>query len=251
MQPMQTATPVPHKTHLLRRVVADRSFKILVSLAILIIAVIVLRRMFHDINWADVKKAVSAYPCPTLGLSFSAMCISYLSLSLYDVILLRGVTEVKLPSAIPMMTGFSSMAVSNLLGFSWLTGGAIRYRIYSAFGVDIGAVARLIATSWVGFFIGVLTLVGGLMVLHPKGLSEVFPLSKTQETILGLIVVAGILGLYVWTAKTRRFIGFGSYKLELPLAAAIAKITAISILVLSDKCEAVSVLKKLQSVRLR
>lgn len=226
---MQTAAPATPEAHPLRRFLAHPALRLLVPLLITALALVVLHRMSHDINLADVKADARAYPLSVLALSFGAMCISYLALSLYDVIILRGVTDVKLPVGIQMMTGVSSMAVSNMLGFSWLTGGAIRYRVYAAFGVDISAVAKLIATSWVAFFFGLLLLVGGLMAVHPKGLAEVISLSPTIETVLGSTIIAAIAAYFFWTAKTRRSVGFGPFKMDLPLASDGLKMTAISI----------------------
>lgn len=227
---MEPGPDLPERQHVLRQVVSHRAVQLIVPLAITALAMVVLHKMFSSISLACVGQDVRTYSSTALLLSVGAMCVSYLALSLYDVILLRGVTEVKLPLGIPMMTGFSSMAVSNLLGFSWLTGGAIRYRIYSGFGVDMGAVARIIATSWIGFFIGVITLIGALMVFHPTGLSQVFALSDRQETVIGVSVLTAIAAGLVWTAKTHRKVGFGAYMIELPLASVIAKITLVSVI---------------------
>ncbi len=226
---MQTAAPVLPEPHPIRCFLAHPALRLVVPLLITAIALFVLHRMSVDINLVDVKTDARAYPLHVLAQSFGAMCISYLALSMYDVIIIRGVTNVKLPRGVPMMTGVSSMAVSNLLGFSWLTGGAIRYRVYAAFGVDIGAVAKLIATSWVAFFFGLLVIIGGLMVVHPKGFSEVISLSPVLETAMGLAIIAAIVAYFIWTAKTRRSIGFGQFRMDLPLASDGLKMTSISV----------------------
>jgi phosphatidylglycerol lysyltransferase len=226
---MQPVVPVQPETTLVQRLLSHPVLRLVVPLLMTGIALFVLHRMSTDINLADVKSDARAYPVHVLLLSFGAMCISYLALSLYDVIIIRGVTDVTLPAGVPMMTGVSSLAISNMLGFSWLTGGAIRYRIYAAFGVDIGAVARLIATSWAAFFVGLTVLMGGLMTLHPKGLSDVIPFSPRLETALGVAIVCATAAYFVWTAKTRRSIGFGQFKMDLPLARDGLKMTVISI----------------------
>jgi phosphatidylglycerol lysyltransferase len=114
---------------------------------------------------------------------------------MYDFFILREVSDVPVPLPVTMMTGVSSMAVSNMLGFSWLTGGAIRYRVYSSFGIDVGSVAKLIATSWIAFFFGLSILLGVLIVAHPIGLSEVAHLPKSIETGIGLLVLL-VVGAY-------------------------------------------------------
>lgn len=226
---MQTEAQDPVKPELIWRLLSHPALRFVVPLAITALALLVLHRMSQDINLADVKADARAYAWPVLAASFGAMCFSYLALSLYDVVILRGVTEVKLPIGVKMMTGVSSMAVSNMLGFSWLTGGAIRYRVYATFGIDIGAIAKLIATSWVAFFVGLLVLIGGLMALHPAGLSEVFQLSGWAETVLGAGILAAIAGYFIWTAGTRRSFGRGRFTFELPMAHDGVIMTAIAI----------------------
>jgi phosphatidylglycerol lysyltransferase len=129
-----------------------------------------------------------------------------------------------------MMTGASSLAVSNMLGFSWLTGGVIRYRVYSAFGVEISAIAKLIATSWIAFFIGLWMLIGALIVFHPSGLSEVISLSKGYETGVGLIILSTIGAYFVWTASGPHTVGGGQFKMALPNAREGAKLSGVSII---------------------
>lgn len=226
---MQATRPETHDRQGLRRLLSHPALRVAIPLLITAIAIFVLHRMSADIDLTDVKKAARGYPLAVLAGSFGAMCASYLALSLYDVIILRDVSEAKLPVGVTMMTGVSSMAVSNMLGFSWLTGAAVRYRVYSAFGVDINVVAKLIATSWISFFLGMSVLIGGLMVLHPTGLSEVISISPSVESAIGIAILAAISVYFMWTAAGRRSVGIGPIKLILPIAGDGAKLTAISI----------------------
>jgi phosphatidylglycerol lysyltransferase len=225
MQILPSATP---ESDLIRRFLLHSAFPLLAPLFVTSIALIVLYSMSVDINLVDVKSEVSAYPRSVLVLSFGAMFTSYLALSLYDIIMMRGVTDVKLPHGVPMMTGVSSIAVSNLFGFAWLTGGAIRYRVYAAFGVDIRAIARLIAMSWIAFFVGLLVVLSGLMLVQPQGFSEVIPLSPPHVKVLGLVMAGTIVAYFIWTAKKRRSIIVGQFRINLPLANDGLKMTLIS-----------------------
>jgi phosphatidylglycerol lysyltransferase len=226
---MQIAPPARPDGHRFRHIRSHPLVRLAVPLVITGIALALLHHMSQSISLADVKRDAQAYPLAVLAVSFLATCISYLALSLYDVIILRAVTPVKLPLAVPTLTGISSLAVSNMLGFSWLTGAAIRYRVYSAFGVDIAAVARLIATSWIAFFLGLMTIIGCLMILHPTGLSAVISMPAGLETATGVAIVAGLVALCVWTGTAQRSIGFGAYAIELPRAQQSLKLTAVSV----------------------
>ena len=108
------------------KVLFHPALRIVIPILITALALYVLHRMSLDISLSEVKADARMYPLYILGLSFGAMCVSYLALSLYDFFILREVSDVPVPLPVTMMTGVSSMAVSNMLGFSWLTGGAIR-----------------------------------------------------------------------------------------------------------------------------
>lgn len=224
---MQTANA---ETHPLRRILTQPALRIAIPVLLFGIALYVLHRMSADINLADVKREAGSYPLYVLGLSFGATCLSYLALSLYDVFIFGQVSEVRLPIGVTMMTGASSLAVSNMLGLSWLTGGAVKYRVYSAFGVDISAVARLIATSWIAFSMGILMIVSVLMIAHPTGLSEVISIPKPLEGAIGIAILAAICGYFIWTARATRTIRFGAMNLPLPTASVGAKLASISII---------------------
>ncbi|WP_458789621.1 bifunctional lysylphosphatidylglycerol flippase/synthetase MprF [Yoonia sp. MH D7] len=223
---MQTTSA---EAHHMRRILTHPAWRIAIPVFISVLALYVMHRMSADINLAAVKREAGSYPLYVLGLSFGATCLSYLSLSLYDVFILRQVSEVRRPLGVTMMTGASSMAVSNMLGLSWLTGGALKYRVYSAFGVDIGAVTRLISTSWIALFVGVLMIVSILMIAHPIGLSEVMSMPKSLEVAIGIAALAAICGYFIWTEKAPRTIVFGAMNMPLPIVSVGAKIAAISI----------------------
>lgn len=211
------------------KVLFHPALRIVIPILITALALYVLHRMSLDISLGEVKADARKYPLYILGLSFGAMFASYLALSLYDFFILREVSDVTVPLPVTMMTGVSSMAVSNMLGFSWLTGGAIRYRVYSSFGIDVGSIAKLIATSWIAFFFGLSILLGVLMVAHPVGLSEVAHLPKGIETGFGFFILLAVGAYFFWTAKAPRSIGFGGFKLQLPTAGVGTKLTSITI----------------------
>lgn len=192
--------------------------RLVVPLAVTLIAFVVLHDLSRDINLSDLRRDLTNYGWDKIGLSIVAMLVSYIALSLYDPVILRSMTAPAMPRYVPMLTGVSSMAVSNLLGFSWLTGGAVRYRVYAAFGVDIGAVARLIATSWLAFILALLVLLGGLFVLHPAGLSAVITLPAGSEATVGLLILAVVAAVCVWTWRTPRTLTLGRFSAQLPVA---------------------------------
>jgi len=224
-----TKDAAPTYRRLITRVFSHSAWRFIIPLGIMTFALFLLQELSKDISLKDVQAAVRAYPVSVLVMGFAATCVGYFALSMYDVIIIRGVTDVKLPVAVPMLTGLSCVALSNTLGFSWLWGSAVRFRVYSTFGIDISAVAKLIAMSWVAFFFGLLTLTGVLMIVHANGLSAMTGMTHRAETIFGVIMLVAIIGFFVWTSRERRSLKFGRFRLDLPLARDGLKMTSISI----------------------
>ena len=215
---------------LLTRMLGWSGWRVVVPLAIMLIALVVLRDLSRDVDLADLRRDLEGYGWHRIGLSIGAMLVSYAALAMYDPVILRSLNAPPMPGYVPVLTGVSSMAVSNLLGFSWLTGGAIRYRIYAAFGVDIGAVARLIATSWLAFLLGLLVLLGGLFAFHPTGLSHVIPLPPGSETAVGAVILVAVAGLLVWTARGPRTVAWKDLSVTLPASRQMLVLMGIALI---------------------
>ena len=81
----------------------------------------------------------------------------------------------RVPLPVAALAGASGYAISNLLGASYLTGTAVRYRVYGTVGIELGLVLGIIATSWSAFWMAALLILGLLMLLHPAGLAAVLP----------------------------------------------------------------------------
>ncbi|UTH43618.1 bifunctional lysylphosphatidylglycerol flippase/synthetase MprF [Loktanella salsilacus] len=220
----------PQRSGIVSAVLQWSGWRLVVPLVIMLIALIVLRDLSRDISPGDLRRDLAGYGWERIALSIGAMGISYLALALYDPIILRSLRVENMPGYVPVLTGVSSMAVSNLLGFSWLTGGAIRYRIYAAFGVDIATVAKLIATSWLAFLLGLLVLLGGLFAFHPTGLSGVIHLPDGSELLVGCAILAGVAGVLIWTARGPKTASWRSVSVTLPAAKQMIVLMGIALI---------------------
>src|SRR3546814_12297207 len=68
---------------------------------------------------------------------------SYFLLILYDALALRYVAR-RLPYSRIALASFVAYAFSNNIGVALLSGGSIRYRLYSSWGLSAGEVNRII-----------------------------------------------------------------------------------------------------------
>ena len=86
----------------------------------------------------------------------------FLALSFYDVFAVRSFARGEVPDRIAAYAGATGIAISNFLGFSSLTGTAVRCRIYASLGLDLSRVTGVIATAWIGFWFGLCVILGVL-----------------------------------------------------------------------------------------
>ncbi|WP_371809765.1 bifunctional lysylphosphatidylglycerol flippase/synthetase MprF [Ruegeria sp. HKCCD6428] len=180
------------------------------------IALTVLHDLSAHVKWSDVQTDIAT---TSWKLMFFALCwtaFSFLSLSLYDVFAVQSVAGGKVPLPVAGMAGASGYAVSNCLGFSYITGTAIRYRIYASLGLDLGRVAGVIATSWVAFWMGLVLVLGVLLTVHPDGISKVMPVSETVETVIGLCLLGALVAMFIWLSSGGRRLAVAGIGFDLP-----------------------------------
>ncbi|XGB43977.1 MAG: phosphatidylglycerol lysyltransferase domain-containing protein [Nodosilinea sp. LVE1205-7] len=85
---------------------------------------------------------IQAIPRPTLTLALGLTALNYLFLTGYDI-LARFFVHHRLPYVKTALVAAISYAISNSVGFALLSGSAIRYRFYAAWGLTLGKLPRL------------------------------------------------------------------------------------------------------------
>jgi phosphatidylglycerol lysyltransferase len=198
------------------RIIENPIVRLAVPVVIVGIAVFVLHKLASDVHWADVKADIAGSSSKALGLALMWTVISFVALSFYDILAVRSVAKGKVPDKVAGLAGASGYAISNLLGFSYLTGTAVRYRIYASLGLDLSRVAGVIATSWVAFWLGLLLILGVLLIAHPIGLSTVLPLDNATETSIGAAFLILVGGVFIWLSRGARRLSFAGFGFDLP-----------------------------------
>ena len=105
---------------------------IALSLTIITIAVVVLYRILRDIDPDALVDAIEATDWRTLIIASLFVAAGYLTLTFYDLFALRTIGRPDVPYRVAALSGFTSYAVGHNVGASVFSGGAVRYRIYSA-----------------------------------------------------------------------------------------------------------------------
>ncbi|NIY79921.1 bifunctional lysylphosphatidylglycerol flippase/synthetase MprF [Celeribacter sp. HF31] len=130
-----------------------------------------LYHLLRDVQLHDVMAMVRATPLTTLWLALLCTFIGYVALIGYDWSALRYIGH-RLPFHVTALGSFLGYGIGNTVGAGPITGGAVRYRIYSALGLSPLDIAGISFFGSVSFGLG--STVIGLLALawHPDALGS-------------------------------------------------------------------------------
>ena len=153
-----------------------------------------LYRLLQPVNFKDVMTQVRGTPWHIIALSLLATFTGYAALIGYDWSALRYLGK-KLPFPVIVTGGFLGYALGNTVGAGPVTGGAVRYRIYSSLGLTGYDIAAIAIFGSVAFGLGA-TIVGfGALVYHPYALQSLTSISPVILRWAGVAALAVSFGL--------------------------------------------------------
>src|SRR6202790_1461291 len=189
---------------------------VVLSIAIIAVAAVVLYRMLQVINFQEVVDAIDATDWRTLIIAGLFVAASYFTLTFYDLFALRTIGHADVPYRIAALAGFTSYAVGHNVGASAFTGGAVRYRIYSAHGLSVIDVAKVCFVAGLTFWLGNATVLGLGVLIAPQAASAIDQLPPVVNLVLA-VAILGVLATYVaWVWKTPRVVGRHNWLVTLP-----------------------------------
>lgn len=197
------------------------------TLAIFLLALAALQHLLRDFHYHQIVERLKALTGAQLLAALACTAASYWTLTFYDLSALRYV-GLRLPYRLIAFASFTGYAVSNNLGFALVSGGSIRFRLYSAAGVSAGDIAKIVVFAGVTFTVG-LCAVGSLaFLLAPGELAPVAHISPAFAAAIGGVALALILATLVTAAVNRRPIAIWRFRLRIPSAKMVAAQIAIS-----------------------
>lgn len=185
------------------------------SIALLAISLIVLARTMTGLNWRDLGSAFEATGADQIVLALFFTGCSYLALTGYDAIALKQL-KLRVPYKTTALASFTSYAISFTLGFPLITGGTVRYWIYSQAGLSAGRVASLTIIAGVTFWLGMGVVIGFSLVFAPGMIAPFDHLSTLLNILIGIGVLAVIGSYLLWVSRGHRRTRVQGLTLELP-----------------------------------
>ncbi|HZP76618.1 MAG TPA: lysylphosphatidylglycerol synthase domain-containing protein [Pseudolabrys sp.] len=178
-------------------------------------AAFILVHQFSTVSASDVAMHIAALPRGQVFAAVGLTALSYLILGGYDFLAMRYVRR-KLPLRSVLFASFTAFALSNNVGVQILSGGSMRYRIYSSYGlgpIEIGAVIVFNATAYA---LGVITIGGALALIETPAVSAITHLPETLIVLIGWIHVGVIIAYIALCALWRQPVAFAGIRLRPP-----------------------------------
>src|SRR5262245_50633932 len=191
---------------------------VVLSCGIIIIAAYTLFHILRDVDVAKVVAALRATPPQRIAVAAACVAAAYLTLTFYDLFALRTIGKLNVPYRVAAFASFTSYSIGHNIGATVFTGGAVRFRIYSEWGLTVIDVTKIAFVTGLTFWLGNAFVLGLGMAYEPGVASAIDHLSPELNRLIGVGSLAAIVGYLAWLVPRKRIIGRGGWVVMLPNA---------------------------------
>ena len=192
------------------------TISVAISLAILAVAGFTLYQLLYDADFGKVASALKSQPLDRIAIAGAFVVAGYITLTFYDFFALHTIGRRKVPYAVAALASFTSFTIGHSLGAAVVTGGLIRLRIYSAWGLTVVDVAKIALVTGMTFWLGNALLLGGATMYAPEAATAIDHLPSSINRAIGLSGLVAIGCYLVWLAPKSRAIGRAGWRIVLP-----------------------------------
>lgn len=174
----------------------------LVALGVLIAAGWVLREKLGDLQFAQIWARLEATSWADIGISLLCTAAAYLVLTVYDSTAFK---YIKRPMSFLriMYVSFVAYAFSHNIGVGAVSGGSVRYRFYSRWGVSAYDIATVIIFGGGAYVLGIIAVAGLIIVVNAEGLASAFGLSIWAARGIGVLAALVGSAYLLWSIAGR------------------------------------------------
>src|SRR6201995_1915337 len=185
--------------------------------ASLLIIFLAIRHLVHTLKGVDRNLVLNALTdIPASHIALAALCVmcAFFTLTFYDLFALRTIGKKHVPYRIAALSSFTSYTIGHNIGATVFTGGAIRFRIYSDWGLNAIDVAKICFLSGLTFWLGNLVVLGIGMAYHPSAATSMDQLPASINRLIAFGTIAAVVSYFVWLTlgETRRELGQNGWK---------------------------------------
>jgi len=189
---------------------------IALSATIILVSGLVLSYRLRDLDWRAVATAVSAVSAAHVAGAVFFVACGYMTLALYDWFALRTIGARQVPLGVAAFAGATSYAIGHGLGAMLFASAAIRYRIYSRWGLSLIDIAKICFIAGLTFWLGNITALGIAMAYMPDAAGAVDQIPSWGNQALGIAALCGLSAYLIWICGKTRVLGRKDSGVTLP-----------------------------------
>jgi uncharacterized membrane protein YbhN (UPF0104 family) len=187
----------------------------LLGLVVLGLALWGIKMIAGQVTLAEVMADIRSTPTHLLVAAALSAAASYVVLVGYDWLATRHLGY-NLPWGTLSAASFASFTMSHALGLTVLTGGSVRYRIYTRAGVKPVDIAMIILLCGWTFWLGIVAVAGLGLVISPDLATPFKDVAPQAERWAGVLLLAGTLAYLAVATFWRREFRLWSYRFTIP-----------------------------------
>ncbi len=188
----------------------------LLPMLVIFCLVYVAQHQLKSFDLPEVINGLSRYSIVTLVIMSVIAILSYCVGGLHDVIAIKHL-HLKVPSISAFVIGTLSTIFSTNIGFSALSGAAVRYRLYAEKDVGFAGIAKIMAVNAITIMVGVSIITSVIMLFFTEALRHILPLDVSVFSIrfVGAMVFL-IFVFYVYCGATGKAFQVKGFKIKTP-----------------------------------
>lgn len=189
--------------------------KALAAAAALALAAFLLHRTFSGYDAREIMASIRAIPPSRLALVALFAVASHLCLTGFDTLGTR-YAGAALPYRRIALASAISLSIGHNIGFAALSSGAIRYRLYSRFGLGAEQIAKVILLCAATVGLGLATMLGVGLLARPEIAGQISGLGPEASFVLGLLGVTLPVAYLGLAAVLKGRLRLGAWSLTMP-----------------------------------
>jgi len=208
-----------------------RVVRVLVQVVFLAVALWLFDRALRNYQLSDVLNELMKLSAGRIGGGCALAILAYLVLAGYDWL---GFQYIRHPLPLRRITtaAFSSYAIGYNLGSSIVMGTSVRYRLYSAWGLSVQEIAKVVIFCMLTFWVGLAAIAGAIFLSEPVAIGEVLHLPPIAVQCLGALLVLLVAAYVAWSVVQKPPLRIRGWELAPPsvwIAVGQIAVTAIDL----------------------
>jgi phosphatidylglycerol lysyltransferase len=186
-----------------------------ISIALFIFAAYLVNRQISQHGWINLWNDLRATPTEILQQMLFMSVFGYFTLSVCEWIAFKYTNE-KLDYPRILLGSFVSNAISHNVGSAPVSGGTIRYRFYTGWGISKSGIAKITAFVSISYFLSAFTLLIIAVFIASQSITDNAHLHNGKIKLLVIIGSCMIAGWFLLTIFHKKHVQLGRFKISPP-----------------------------------